>query len=212
MTKLISILDYGMGNIQSIRNMLKKAGHNCRMVSTEQEVNDAEKLIIPGVGAFASAMKKLEDKNLVDVITRKVRVDKIPILGICLGMQLLGDASEEAGGIASKGFGFIEGGQVRRFVFNESETHLKIPHMGWNFCSIEKPSRLFTDMWENPKFYFIHSYHFVVQDSADILCLAQHGGPFVSAIERDNIIGVQFHPEKSHKYGLKLLDNFAKFY
>jgi glutamine amidotransferase len=204
---MLTIIDYKTGNIGSIRNMLKKIGEDSLITSNENDISKATKLILPGVGAFDTGMKNLKDLDLIDILNHKVLIDKVPVLGICLGMQLLSDKSEE--GILP-GLGWINA-ETRRFKFiNTSE--YKIPHMGWNFISFKKESRLFDGMFPDPRFYFVHSYFFKANDPSDILTSTRYEIEFTSAIEKDNVLGVQFHPEKSHKFGMKLLKNFVDLY
>jgi len=203
---LIVIVDYGMGNLRSIQNMLKAVDTDSTISSNIEDIQKASKLILPGVGAFDSAVRNIEKLGLSEILSDKVLNNKIPILGICLGLQLLTKRSEEG---ALKGLGFIEGETVH-FNINDKQNRLKIPHMGWNTVRIMKDSRLFDKMYDEPKFYFVHSYHVHCCNDEDILCSTQHGCEFTSAVEKDNVFGVQFHPEKSHKFGMKLLKNFAE--
>lgn len=203
---MIVIINYGMGNIGSIANMLKKIGIEAIISSSISDIEKADKIILPGVGAFDNGIKNLNELGLVPVLHEKVINDKTPILGICLGMQLFTKTSEEG---TLPGLGWFDA-QTVKFKFNETHKHLKIPHMGWNTVSINKQSALFNDMILEPRFYFVHSYHVVCNDTGDILTKTMHGYEFASAIQRNNIIGVQFHPEKSHKFGMMLLKNFVE--
>lgn len=206
--KKIVIVDYGAGNIASIRNMLKKAGSDAEYGKDVSTIEKAEKLIIPGVGAFDYGMQQLRKSGLIDILNRKVLIEKIPVLGICLGLQLMTSSSEEG---IEKGLGWIDSKTIR-FKQNENFT-LKIPHMGWNDVRFVKKISLLENMYENPRFYFVHSYHVQCNKAEDILGTANYGGyEFTCAVAKENIIGVQFHPEKSHKYGLLLLKNFAQLY
>ena len=202
---MIGIIDYGMGNIGSIKNMLKKIGAASFIVKDSSMLKDAQKYILPGVGAFDEGMKNLEKLGYIDSMRKIVLAKKVPILGICLGMQLLTMKSEE-GQLA--GLGFLNASTVR-FNHNDISNKLKIPHMGWNTIDIIKDSAIFKDMPENYRFYFVHSYYVVCNNSEDIISRTNYGTHFVSAFQRDNIMGVQFHPEKSHKFGMKILENFA---
>lgn len=204
---MIVIIDYGMGNLGSIVNMLKKVGVKAIISADPAVIEQANKLILPGVGAFDNGMKHLNDLNLVPPLNYKVLVEKIPILGICLGAQLLTQRSEEGG---LSGLGWIEADTVR-FKFNQTDARLKIPHMGWNLLNIYQSHPLFTDMYEEPRFYFVHSYHFTCRNEADVLAKTLYGYEFTSVIGRENIMGTQFHPEKSHKFGLKILKNFVEY-
>lgn len=203
---MIVIVDYGVGNLKSIRNMLNKAGASA-VISSEQAVIDkAEKIILPGVGAFDAAVASIEKLKLRETLVNKVRRDRVPFLGICLGMQMLGAKSEEG---ASTGLGLIEAEAVR-FNFHDNRDNLKIPHMGWNTINVKKEGRLFRDLPEEARFYFVHSYHLQFEDKSNIVCTTDYGYEFISGIEQDNVFGLQFHPEKSHRFGLRVLANFAE--
>ena len=205
---MLTIVDYGVGNLASIKNMLKKAGSDSHITSGEADILAAEKLILPGVGAFDTCAEKLQQSGLINSLNRKVREEKTPILGICVGLQLLMDGSEEG---SQPGLHWIPG-RVIKFKQEQMRASLKIPHMGWTDVTLAKPSRLFENMYEDPRFYFVHSYYPEPSDRGDILLNAEYGYPFVAGLERENILGVQFHPEKSHKFGLKLLENFVRNY
>lgn len=200
---MITIIDYGMGNLGSIKNMLKKIGVNSLITNNKNEINSAEKLILPGVGAFDKAVSNLEKLDLLGLLNKKVLEEKVPILGICLGMQLLGNSSEEG---SKKGLGWIDG-DVLKFDIDKT---LKVPHMGWNRVYPVKENVLFKNMYPEPRFYFVHTYYFKCNNKEDILATTEYGGKFVSAVNKENIYGVQFHPEKSHKFGMKLLENFSQ--
>jgi glutamine amidotransferase len=204
---MITIIDYKTGNLGSIQNILKKIGESSIITSDSKIISEATKIILPGVGSFDTGMKNLKELDLIDILNSKVLVERIPVLGICLGMQLLSEKSEEG---ALSGLGWI-GGEVKRFIFHNTNEY-KIPHMGWNFVNIKKESRLFSDILDDPRFYFVHSYYFNPANSKDILTSTEYEIEFTSAIEDGNILGVQFHPEKSHKFGLKLLRNFVEKY
>jgi glutamine amidotransferase len=202
---MITIIDYGIGNLASIKNMLKKVGVESAISSDEETVARASKIILPGVGHFDYGMKRLRSSGCYDVLNKKALIDKIPVLGICLGAQLLTKGSEEGN---ESGLGWIDADTVR---FNESkfDTKLPVPHMGWSEVDY-KSHPLFEGMYEAPKFYFVHSYCLHPKSSENILCESVYGYRFTSGIQHENIFGVQFHPEKSHKYGLRLLENFTK--
>jgi glutamine amidotransferase len=202
----IVIVDYGMGNLASIQNMLKYLGVKAAITNDAEQVRAAAKLILPGVGAFDSGMKNIEVLGLRAVLDDRVVGDGVPILGICLGMQLLGRKSEEG---KSAGLGWIDA-DTARFRLDGELSKLKIPHMGWNRVEARKESGLLCEMHEQPRFYFVHSYHLVCGQEEDVLCITPYGYDFASAVERENIFGVQFHPEKSHTFGMTLLRNFAE--
>lgn len=199
---MITIIDYHMGNLGSIANMLKKLGFQSTIASSANEVQRASKLILPGVGAFDHAMGQLADLDLLTVLSEKVIMEKTPILGICLGMQLLARKSEEG---QCEGLGWIDA-EVIKFKVSD----LPVPHMGWNFIRPKKDNPLITSLDENSRFYFVHSYHFSCRREEDILTETSYGIRFVSAVARDNVYGVQFHPEKSHRFGMTILKNFAE--
>lgn len=204
---MITIVDYKTGNLGSIQNILKRIGENSVITSDKDEIARATKLILPGVGSFDTGMRNLSELDLVDILNKKVIAEKTPVLGICLGMQLLSRGSEEG---SLPGLGWIDAETVR-FRFEDSIEY-KIPHMGWNFIRQHKTSRLFDNMYPDARFYFVHSYYFRAKDPIDVLTSTIYEIEFTSAIERGNILGVQFHPEKSHKFGMKLLKNFVDFY
>ncbi len=204
---MILVVDYGMGNLGSIANMLKKIGAECRISSDHGEIERAEKLILPGVGAFDAAMERIEQGGFRTLLNKKAREDRIPILGICLGMQLLTDSSEEG---KLPGFGWIP---ARAISFRaRNPAHMKSPQMGWNLVQPVRPSALTAGLADlvEPRFYFVHSYFVECQNPQHSILKTTYGVTYDSGIQRDNIYGVQFHPEKSHKFGMKLLENFAR--
>ncbi len=199
---MIGIVDYGVGNIGSIQNMIKKNGYESIVSSEPEVIREVDKLLLPGVGSFDHAIKKLKEANLFDLLNTEVVINKKPILGICLGMQIMTNGSDEG---KEKGFGWIDG-YVHKFELND----LKIPHMGWNLVKIEKRNTLSSGLYDENRFYFVHSYYVKCKDSKDVLFKTNYGLDFVSGFSRGNIYGVQFHPEKSHKFGKKILENFCK--
>jgi len=201
----IVIVSYGMGNLGSIKNMLKKVGCASVISGEPDEIATADKLILPGVGAFDNGMKQITDNGLLPVLNRKALEEKTPLLGICLGMQLLTTRSQEG---QRDGLGWIDA-EVVKFDFGE-QSQLKIPHMGWNVVRRVGQSPLTEDMDSKARFYFVHSYHVVCNDAADVVLTCDYGGEFTCAVQHDNIMGVQFHPEKSHRFGMHLLKNFAE--
>lgn len=201
---MISILNYGMGNLGSTVNMLKRIGFKSEIISTPESLLQAQKIILPGVGAFDSAMSALNSiPGLRQALTEKVIVEKVPILGICLGMQLLTSFSEEG---TLPGLDFIPGKTLR---FPKMPS-LKVPHMGWNTIKVINKSKISANVKHDHRFYFVHSYYVSVESSEHSLMTTEHGLCFDSAIANDNIFGVQFHPEKSHRYGKNILKNFAQ--
>lgn len=199
---MITIIDYGMGNLGSIANMIKKIGHKSIITSDIDEIQKATKLILPGVGAFDNGMKNLESLGFIEVLNKKVLEDNTPILGICLGMQLMTKSSEEGNLL---GLGWVDA-QTKKFV---SDT-LKVPHMGWNIIKHQKQSKLFEELESEKRYYFVHGYYVECNTNEYILATTNYGYEFVSSFEKDNIIGVQFHPEKSHKFGMRLMKNFVE--
>lgn len=202
---MITIINYGLGNLGSVQNMLKRIGAPCKISSDLKEIEDAEKILLPGVGAFDSAIQKIDELNLRSVLVHKAKVDKIPFLGICLGMQLLTRSSEE--GILN-GLDLVPAKTIK-FKFDNT-SNLKIPHMGWNFVKQNTPSKLTEGFTADHRFYFVHSYKVVCDNTTNSILKTNYGGDFDSAIQNENVYGTQFHPEKSHKYGMHLLTNFAK--
>jgi len=202
---MIIIVDYGMGNLGSIFNILKKIGADSKISNELVDISKAQKIILPGVGAFNNAMTKINERGFQNILIKKALKEKIPILGICLGMQLLTDSSEEGD---LSGLGLIPAKTIR---FNfKNEENIKIPHMGWNSVYETNKSLLTENFPQEPRFYFVHSYYVKVEDEINSLLKTKYGGiEFDSAIAKNNIFGTQFHPEKSHKYGIKLLENFA---
>jgi len=201
---MITVVDYGMGNLGSIQNMLKKIGVGSKITADPAEVRTAEKLIIPGVGAFDAGMRNLRNLGLVEALTECATERRIPIMGICLGMQLMTRSSEEGN---APGLGWINA-DTKRFELSAFGS-LKVPHMGWRSVDVVRSSLLLGELSDEWRFYFVHSYHVHCVDRQDILLRARYGIDFDAAIQHENLIGVQFHPEKSHKFGLKLLKNFA---
>jgi imidazole glycerol-phosphate synthase subunit HisH len=203
---LIAIVDYGVGNVKSIANMLARIGVESQLVSHPEGLSSATKIILPGIGAFDAGMSALHERGLADALNERAAIAKVPVLGICLGMQLLAESSEE-GELA--GLGWIPG-RSQRFAPPESTASLKVPHMGWNVVSPKRESPLFDGVPLPRRFYFVHSYHVVCAQDEDVLATTTYGIEFVSAVARDNVYGVQFHPEKSHKFGMAVLKAFAE--
>jgi len=198
----MTIVDYGSCNVASIANMLKRVGVTSIITNDPEKIKDASKLILPGIGVFDIAMASLKEKGLLEILEKKVILERTPILGICLGMQLLTGGSEEG---KINGLGWIPG-----YAYKFSSTvSLKVPHMKWNHVQLFGPSILTKEINENARFYFVHSYYVKVDDPRHSILQTDYGIRFDSGIQRDNIMGVQFHPEKSHKYGMRLLSSFA---
>lgn len=199
----IAIVDYGAGNIGSVLNMLKKIGVSARRAATPEAIASAERLILPGVGAFDHCMGSFEASGLKQALEDVAFQAKKPVLGICVGMQMMLEGSAEG---QRPGLGWIKG-RVVRFALNDPS--LKIPHMGWSDVTPAIPHPLFDGFDGDARFYFVHSYHPACADKGNVMARADYGMPFECAITNGNIAGVQFHPEKSHRYGMRLLKNFS---
>lgn len=205
---MITIIDYGVGNLGSVQNMLKKLGAESEIASDAAAIERATKIILPGVGAFDAGMSQLNSSGLRTALDAAVLSRKVPVAGICLGMQLMTDGSEE--GLLS-GLGWIRARTVR-FLPATGDT-MKIPHMGWSVVSQSKPSPVMAFLEGASRFYFVHSYHVSCLDRSDTLLQANYGSiTFDAAFERDNILGFQFHPEKSHRFGMALFKGFLEKY
>lgn len=204
---MIVIIDYGMGNAASILNMIRRMGGEATISSKHDLITQATALILPGVGSFDNAVDKLNSSNLIPLIKHRVLNDRIPFFGVCLGMQLLFDSSEEG---ERRGLGLIPG-TVKRFNFEHlSDTTLKIPHMGWNLVYPKEGGALFSGLESEPRFYFVHSYHVVCDNPTHEIATSVYGYRFTCGVQRDNIYAVQFHPEKSHKFGMQMFKNFLE--
>lgn len=203
---MITIVDYGVGNVGSILNMLKKVGAKAEASSDPDVLRRAEKLILPGVGAFDAGMRKLHETGLIPLLNELVLEKKVPVLGLCLGMQLMTQRSAEG---TEAGLGWFDAETVR-FQFGPENAHLKVPHMGWNTLEVRRPHPLVADLGPEPRFYFVHSYHVVCADQSDVVACTDYGHAVTAIIARENILGAQFHPEKSHKFGMQLLRNFVE--
>jgi len=202
----IVVVDSGLGNVASVRNMIYHIGFEAVVSGEPEVVRKADRIILPGVGSFDTGVSKLKERKLWDILNLKALEEKVPVLGICLGMQLMTLGSEEG---KLNGLGWVEAETVKfRFVEND---RLVLPHMGWNTLQPVTKKKLFLDFpYEEFVFYFIHSYHVVCRNMEDIAGMTSYGYEFVSSFEHNNIYGVQFHPEKSHKYGMAVLKNFIE--
>ena len=203
---MIAVLKYGIGNIASILNMIKKAGGDAVHTSSLDEIANADKLVLPGMGSFDVGMSNLKEAGLLEILEDKVFKERVPILGICLGMQLMTKGSEEG---KKKGLGWVDA-QATKFIFDGSQQNLKIPHMGWNIVNVVNDGALFKEMHPKSRFYFAHSYYISCNNPKDVTTTTPYGVDFVSSFQVDNIMGTQFHPEKSVRYGLKLMKNFVE--
>jgi glutamine amidotransferase len=204
---MIALIDYGMGNLRSVQKALERAGGDARLVSGPAELARAEKIVLPGVAAFADAMAQLRDQRLAEPLVEAVR-DGVPYLGLCLGLQLLFDVSYEDGEHA--GLGLLPGKVVRFDVAGRSPAQrLPVPHMGWNQIRPRRHAPMLTGIDDGAYVYFAHSYHAVPGEPGDVAATTDYGYEFASAVWRGNIFATQFHPEKSQAVGLRLLENFV---
>lgn len=201
---MISVVDYGVANLGSMLNMLRKVGAAARLVATPGELAEATRIVLPGIGAFDHGMAALEERGFIEPLRDKALVERVPLLGVCLGMQMLGLGSEEG---SRGGLGLI---RMRCQRLRPPEgSRLRVPHMGWNTLVPRRASPLLEGLDADSRFYFVHSYHAVCEVEDDVLATSHYGNDFVSVVEHGNVRGVQFHPEKSHRYGMALLRNFA---
>lgn len=202
---MITIIDYGLGNIRAFVNVYERLNIKTKVAHNAEDIKDATKIILPGVGAFDYAMKQLNASGMRDELDNKVLGEKTPVIGICVGMQILANSSEE--GILP-GLGWIDG-EVKLFDTTKIPHKTRLPHMGWNSIKPVNGNPLMKDFNEDSLFYFLHSYYFVCHNENEIISSTEHGVTFASAVNKDNIHGIQFHPEKSHSNGIQLLKNFA---
>jgi imidazole glycerol-phosphate synthase subunit HisH len=199
----IAIVDYGMGNLGSVRNMLRRIGVSSTITGDPAQIEEAKKVLLPGVGSFDAAMQQIETRGLREVLDQKALEERVPTLGICLGMQLITRGSEEG---THPGLGWIEA-DVRRFPL---DIGLKVPHMGWNLTTPTRTSALTEGLPDESRFYFVHSYYVLADDRDQAVLTTEYGVTFDAALEAGNIYGAQFHPEKSHRFGMQVLANFAR--
>lgn len=202
----ITLIDYGVGNINAFVNVYKRLDIPVKIAKTKEDLVGAKKLILPGVGHFDHAMKQLNNSGMRDTLDNLVLVDKVPVIGICVGMQMMANFSEEG---KMEGLKWIDA-SVRKFDVTKINQITSLPHMGWNDVEPIKSHSLFKNLEKNAIFYFLHSFYFECNNPNDVLATTEYGGKFSSAAYHDNRYGIQFHPEKSHSYGETLLNNFAK--
>lgn len=203
---LIGIIDYGMGNILSVKNAVESLGAEVRVCAAPEQLEGTDKLILPGVGAFGDCVFNLASRGFTDILHNLVLKQKKPILGICLGMQVMARKGFENG--KHDGLGWFNADTV---ILRPVDTKLRIPHVGWNNIEFKKESFLFKGITENPDFYFLHSYYMNCQEKDNVIAYFDYGGSFPAAVQKGNIVATQFHPEKSQDYGLKVLNNFVSW-
>ncbi|MBP6755422.1 MAG: imidazole glycerol phosphate synthase subunit HisH [Bacteroidia bacterium] len=203
---MITIIDYGLGNISAFQNVYKRLDIPTKIAKSVEDLQDVEKIILPGVGAFDYAMSQLNNSGMRERLDELVQKQKIPVIGICVGMQIMGNKSDEG---QLEGLKWIDA-NIRKFDESTIHQRTKLPHMGWNDVYPKNNHPLFEGLEKDAIFYFLHSYYFECKNEEDILANSDYGVQFASAAHHDNIFGIQFHPEKSHQYGEKLLHNFAK--
>lgn len=201
---MIGVIDLDIGNIGSVLNMFNHVGHKAKGISKYSELETCSKIVLPGVGSFDKGMAKLQNSGLIDILKKRVLEEKVPVLGICLGMQLMCLSSEEG---SLPGLGWIDA-TVKDFR-KSAIPPKKVPHMGWNIVEVKKSSVLTTDFNHETRFYFVHSYYVDCNVSSDVLLTTKYGANFVSAFQAGNIIGMQFHPEKSHVFGAAVFTKFG---
>lgn len=204
---MVTIINYGSGNISAICNIYDRLRIPYKIANNEDDVEGAEKIILPGVGAFDETISRLDSSGFRSILDHEVLNNKVPVVGICVGMQILAERSEEGD---LPGLGWIKG-EVRRINPSSLKFKPKVPHLGWNSVSVSKANKLFQGIDAEQGFYFLHSYYFHCHNSEDVLATTTYGQTFASAVSNKNVFGVQFHPEKSHHNGVTLLQNFATF-
>ena len=202
---MIGIIDYGCGNLRAFENVFKKLNVPIKVVTFDEDLANVTALILPGVGAFDFVMESFNKSGMRDSVERKIFDEKLPVLGVCAGMQIMANSSEEG---SEAGLGWI-GGTVRHFDTSQIPFSTKVPHMGWNTIT-PAPSEIFSGIESGARFYFVHSYYFSPEVQESIIATSNYGGEFTSAVAKENIYGMQFHPEKSHSAGIQLLNNFSK--
>lgn len=203
-TPAITVIDYGMGNVGSVVNMMRRIGVPTELSGDPDRLRSARKLILPGVGAFDHGVQQLRSRGLIGLLQERAHAG-VPILGVCLGMQLLACKSEEG---VEEGLALIDA-ECRRFAF-QADLSLRVPHVGWNEPSVKRANPLLPSDDDRPRFYFTHSYHLICRDNEDVVATAHYGYEFPAIVARRNVFGVQFHPEKSHRFGMALLQRFAQ--
>jgi len=203
---MITIVDYGLGNIRAFVNVYERLNILTKIAHNSEDLKGATKIILPGVGSFDYAMSQLNSSGMRDELENQVLINKVPVVGICVGMQMLGKSSDEG---VLPGLGWIDG-NVKLFDASTIPYKTRLPHMGWNTMKPVKESPLLSGFDDDSRFYFLHSYYFECNNSDDVISTTEYGITYASAINSENIFGIQFHPEKSHSNGIQLLHNFAK--
>ena len=203
---MIGIINYGVGNIKAFENIYRKLHIPVKILSKTEDFENVERLILPGVGAFDHAMEAFNNSGMREVAEKKVLEENVPVIGICVGMQMLANSSDEG---KLPGLGWIPG-EVKKFDESKISHTTHLPHMGWNDVKVDLKNVLFKDFPEVPKYYFLHSYYFKCEAPEMTIAMSSYGEEFTCAVNKNNVFGVQFHPEKSHKFGVKLLENYAK--
>lgn len=203
---MITIVDYGVGNIQAFVNIYKELGIPCFLAKTKDDLNNASKIILPGVGHFDFAMKKLTDSGMIEILNHKVLQEKTPVLGICVGMQMMAKNSDEG---VLNGLGWFDA-QVKKIDTTPLQQKTRLPHMGWNSVKQVKENIFFNNREKYEEFYFLHSFSMKCEESDDVVAVANYGDEIVTIVQKENIVGIQCHPEKSHQVGIQFLQNFTK--
>ncbi|MCB0696266.1 MAG: imidazole glycerol phosphate synthase subunit HisH [Chitinophagaceae bacterium] len=202
---MVAIINYGLGNLTSIQNMFRRLGIDCVITNDENEIRNASRLLLPGVGHFKRGMSNLEESGLVGLLNELVIEQKKPILGICLGAQLMTKHSDEGD---VDGLGWVDAKTVK---FDAAKlNNLPVPHMGWTDIKVTRSCPLLEGIPDEPRYYFVHSYHFAFEEPSEVIATSVYGYEFACAFNKGNVYGAQFHPEKSHKFGMKVLENFSK--
>jgi glutamine amidotransferase len=203
---MITIIDYGLGNVRAFVNVYERLNIKTKIARSANDITGATRLILPGVGAFDYAMTRLDQSGMRSELERQVLQNNVPVLGICVGMQILSKSSEEG---LLPGLGWIDG-HVKRFDVSEIPFKIHLPHMGWNTIKPERENQLLNGLDDESRFYFLHSYYFICTHPSETIATAEYGLRYACAVNKENIFGVQFHPEKSHGWGIRLLRNFAE--